>query len=544
MSKLVHNLLNRKFGWLLVKSRIIDPGRVRWLCICECGREHSALSHNLMSGYTRHCGCQTIRKTKSSIRKDRFSKYIGTKSGRLLAIEYRVLENGRQAVLCKCDCGTVRIISYSNFVSKKSKSCGCLAKETPKTGPRIHGMTSSSEYRVWQSIRSRCQNPRYQLFNNYGAKGIKFDSRWNSFKVFLSDVGYRPSENHVLDRVSKESDYGPQNCFWIHKNLASNHRSNTHLVNIGGETTTVSEAARRYNLCKQTINLRLQKGRDAEEAVSRKRLSSKGKFIFEGEHYTINSLAEKFGIPRQKIYCRIRRGYTVEQAVDLSVSLRGKFVFEGQKYSLNSISKKVGISVKLLAHRMRNGRSLEESINFIRKKRKERTFLYDGQERTLSEIATKYYHSLSTLRSRINNKWTIEEAVNPSLRKPTYVFNGQRITLDQFCINSEFSKNKVLWQLRKGKSLDEIFKILSDLRLEPRSPFFSHRGCRKKILKEQKRGIRAKLLELSESTFHADRLSALKMLLALNYSTVTNAAWRLRIPVDKLDLICKSSDLI
>lgn len=46
------------FGRLSVISRAQNVGEhVRWNCLCSCGKQTVVLSHNLMVGYTKSCGC-------------------------------------------------------------------------------------------------------------------------------------------------------------------------------------------------------------------------------------------------------------------------------------------------------------------------------------------------------------------------------------------------------------------------------------------------------------------------------------------------------
>ena len=51
-------LTGQTFGRLTVLERYGSrQGRVNWLCRCECGKLHEAVSHALTSGHTKSCGC-------------------------------------------------------------------------------------------------------------------------------------------------------------------------------------------------------------------------------------------------------------------------------------------------------------------------------------------------------------------------------------------------------------------------------------------------------------------------------------------------------
>jgi hypothetical protein len=56
------------FGRLTVLRRAACPGNPRWVCICECGKEHITTSSSLKSGDTKSCGCARIElRTKHSM---------------------------------------------------------------------------------------------------------------------------------------------------------------------------------------------------------------------------------------------------------------------------------------------------------------------------------------------------------------------------------------------------------------------------------------------------------------------------------------------
>lgn len=114
--------------------------------------------------------------------------------------------------VCACDCGNVKNVYQMHLISGASIGCrGCSRKG------RKHGKSSSPEYKVWFGMRSRCNNTKQPNYKWYGAKGIKVCDRWNDFEKFLEDMGERPGENYVIDRIDPELDYEPGNCEWVTK---------------------------------------------------------------------------------------------------------------------------------------------------------------------------------------------------------------------------------------------------------------------------------------------------------------------------------------
>ena len=57
------DLLNKRFGKLTVKERIIGykNKKGKWLCVCDCGGTTITTSDKLLSGHTQSCGCVQSR---------------------------------------------------------------------------------------------------------------------------------------------------------------------------------------------------------------------------------------------------------------------------------------------------------------------------------------------------------------------------------------------------------------------------------------------------------------------------------------------------
>lgn len=93
-----------------------------------------------------------------------------------------------------------------------------------------HGLSRTKEYRAWTSAKTRCSNPNYKLFHNYGGRGILMCNGWrNNFTAFYKDLGDKPSPKHSLDRIDNDGNYScgrckqclengwPMNCKWSTK---------------------------------------------------------------------------------------------------------------------------------------------------------------------------------------------------------------------------------------------------------------------------------------------------------------------------------------
>ncbi len=51
------DLSGQRFGLLTVKCRFPDPGRVKYICLCDCGNTCLVSAASLREGSTKSCGC-------------------------------------------------------------------------------------------------------------------------------------------------------------------------------------------------------------------------------------------------------------------------------------------------------------------------------------------------------------------------------------------------------------------------------------------------------------------------------------------------------
>lgn len=170
----------------------------------------------------------------------------------------------KSKLLCKCVCGTEKLVNKYNLRDGKTKSCGCKL-----SGPIKHGHSRTHEYTVWKGMKARCSNPNHKSFDRYGGRGISVCKRWmESFEDFLLDMGKRPSNNHSIDRADGTGDYSKDNCSWETQKTQMQHTSRSVLVTVKGVTRSVEGWAECSGILSSTIYHRISAGWDRERAVT------------------------------------------------------------------------------------------------------------------------------------------------------------------------------------------------------------------------------------------------------------------------------------
>lgn len=137
---------------------------------------------------------------------------LGRKFGRLTVIGETQEKYGTSYKwLCRCDCGTEKLVVGSQLTRGHTKSCGC----NPAGGfSKTHGQSGTKLYWVWRDMKKRCGLETSKSYQYYGGKGVKVCEEWESdFEAFygwMKRKGYR--SGLVVDRIDPDGDYCPENC--------------------------------------------------------------------------------------------------------------------------------------------------------------------------------------------------------------------------------------------------------------------------------------------------------------------------------------------
>lgn len=186
---------------------------------------------------------------------------------------------GKAKWLCRCDCGTEKIVNGYNLRHEKTRSCGCLRKETATiigsrkgnikdlTGQRfgrltvleVHDITNRGAHwkclcdcgnthivqsghlsfgsikscgcghgnhkhdrsgerlwNIWYGMKYRCENSNHDGYRRYGGRGIEVCNEWQDYEVFREWALINGYVGGLtIDRINNDGNYEPSNCQWL-----------------------------------------------------------------------------------------------------------------------------------------------------------------------------------------------------------------------------------------------------------------------------------------------------------------------------------------
>ncbi len=139
----------------------------------------------------------------------------GLRFGMLQVIRYHSTVSRHSRWVCRCDCGSERDMSSSNFKRKKNASCGCMIIPGIKLAQTTHGMSKTRPFIIWSTMISRCYNPNDKDFSRYGGRGIRACEGWRQFSNFWAEMSNGYGDDLSIERVDVNGNYEQSNCTWI-----------------------------------------------------------------------------------------------------------------------------------------------------------------------------------------------------------------------------------------------------------------------------------------------------------------------------------------
>ena len=199
------DLIGEKFGRLTVASlHSAVAGKVRWGCLCDCGRERIVSTTHLRSGHTVSCGCARAEITAA-----------------------RNVANATH--------GMWKTPEFEAWSSMRKR---CYT-------PGAHG---------------------YERYGGRGITVC--DEWKDSFEAFFAYIGPRPTPDHSIDRIRNAEGYKPGNVRWATSVEQNNNRRSNVTARVGDVTLTASQISQRFGLPYATVLYRIRTGKSGGELIA------------------------------------------------------------------------------------------------------------------------------------------------------------------------------------------------------------------------------------------------------------------------------------
>ena len=206
------------------------------------------------------CECGTERIVSGHSLRTRRSKSCGCWNVDMNTKEYK-------DAIGICDCGVERIIVGSNLRYGLTRSCGCYNREVIAEASRTHGLSKSFEYNTWSNMFDRCYNPKNKRFRDYGERGIAVCERWHIFENFYEDMGPKGHEDLTIERIDVNLGYSKENCEWATRLTQSRNKRRSIRISHNGETKVLKEWVDILGLPYNIIHARIKHGWSFEKAI-------------------------------------------------------------------------------------------------------------------------------------------------------------------------------------------------------------------------------------------------------------------------------------
>lgn len=235
----------------------------RFLCKClNCGREIVVWEHLLKNDAIRSCGCIGGRAPMD---------YSGQRYDMLVA-DHRIndINDPNYGMwVFKCDCGKTKITTVPAIMQRKRKSsdcvisCGCMNRKNRDKGyvqsvnnRMIHAIgevVDKSLLKQYYRMITVCYIKASHSYKYIGGRGIGIDKDWyerseetrynynpmlKNFVKWAHETGYRPG--YRLDRIDRDKDFGPTNCYW-NTTGKNNTRHSNKMIRYNGRVYNMME---------------------------------------------------------------------------------------------------------------------------------------------------------------------------------------------------------------------------------------------------------------------------------------------------------------
>lgn len=197
--------------------------------------------------------------------KERAIDIQGKKFGKLTAVQY--VGNGKW--LTQCDCGNQCLAPTGSLLGGNKISCGCVHNRRNKATTKYRKL-----YGVWAGMLRRCENKEYEGYANYGARGICVCKEWHDFQNFANWAlknGFKENSKRTectIERIDNNGNYEPNNCRFATQKEQNNNTRRNYTVAYDGKEFTLTELGEKFHISIPMLAYRLSAGWSIERALT------------------------------------------------------------------------------------------------------------------------------------------------------------------------------------------------------------------------------------------------------------------------------------
>jgi predicted DNA-binding protein YlxM (UPF0122 family) len=133
---------------------------------------------------------------------------------------------------------------------------------------KTHGMSNTRQYHIWQQIKTRCDNKNDHNYQKYGAKGISYPDKWETFEGFWEDMSEGYDDSKTIDRIDSSGNYSKDNCHWTDYSGQNRNKSDNVLLTLDGKTQCIAAWAEEVDIPQSTLYTRKRNGWDDEKILT------------------------------------------------------------------------------------------------------------------------------------------------------------------------------------------------------------------------------------------------------------------------------------
>jgi hypothetical protein len=173
----------------------------------------------------------------------------------------------RRRMLCRCICGTEKVVELLSLRSGKSQ--GCWDCRHYRRGKNPKKTMKDRTYRIYWGMRERCYHQKCPAYPNYGGRGVTVCDRWlENYDNFVADMGEAPA-GLSIDRIDNDGPYYPENCRWADRTTQANNTRSNLILEFNGQKMTLAEIAREAGVNYQGLHDRITyRGASLHGAIS------------------------------------------------------------------------------------------------------------------------------------------------------------------------------------------------------------------------------------------------------------------------------------